>query len=101
MHLQYEIKLPDHDFMVPEKHKLIPSVYAACVIDENGPTYSGPTLIRIRSGKHDKSTASSHLSDVMRLCELEQFDIAKSSDGEAKPIWLITVDGGPDDLIAI
>ena len=30
MHLQFRVKLPDHDFPIEEKHKLIPSVYAAC-----------------------------------------------------------------------
>ena len=29
-HLQFRVKLPDHDFPIEEKHKLIPSVYAAC-----------------------------------------------------------------------
>ena len=30
MHLEYKIMLPDHDFPIGEKHKLIPSVYPAC-----------------------------------------------------------------------
>lgn len=34
MHLEYRIQLPDHDWVVAERHKLIPSVYACCVIDE-------------------------------------------------------------------
>ena len=32
MHLEYRIKLPDHDWMVAEKHKLVPSVYAGIYI---------------------------------------------------------------------
>ena len=31
MHLEYEVTLPDYDFPIGEKHKLIPSVYAACL----------------------------------------------------------------------
>ncbi|CAF1516241.1 unnamed protein product [Rotaria sordida] len=34
MHLEYKISIPDHDFVVALGHKLIPSVYAACVINE-------------------------------------------------------------------
>ncbi len=28
MHVQYRIQLPDHDWVIAETHKLIPSVYA-------------------------------------------------------------------------
>lgn len=34
MHLEYRIRLPDHDWVVAENHKLIPSVYACCKVDE-------------------------------------------------------------------
>ena len=45
MPLEYRVKLPDHDFPIVEKCKLISSVYTACEknkddsIDYNGPTY--------------------------------------------------------------
>jgi len=29
MHLEYQVLLPDHDWVIAERHKLIPSVYAA------------------------------------------------------------------------
>lgn len=54
MHLEYRVRLPDHDWVVATKHKLIPSVYAGIVIKENGNGnksavgYSGPTYISIR-----------------------------------------------------
>ena len=32
MHMEYEIRLPDHDFVKAAKHKLTPSAYAACQI---------------------------------------------------------------------
>ena len=28
MHVEYKVRLPDHDFVVANKHKLMPSVYA-------------------------------------------------------------------------
>lgn len=58
MHVDYRVRLADHDFIIEERHKLIPSVYAGICMrpngkgDSNDVTYSGPTLIAIRSGKH-------------------------------------------------
>ena len=49
MHVSYKIRLPDHDFVKATKHKLTPSVYAACEIKAPSSradpeiTYSGPT----------------------------------------------------------
>lgn len=63
MHMDYRVTLPDHDWVKAAGHCLIPSVYADLTIkpfglgNENCVTYSGPTLIRIRSGKHDSSCA--------------------------------------------
>ena len=55
MHVSYEIRLPDLDFVKATKQKLSPSVYATCKIKPPSPkadtkiTYSGPTYITIRS----------------------------------------------------
>ena len=51
MHLEYRVTLPDHDFPIGEKHKLIPSVCAACLKKDGEVSYNGPTFISIRSGK--------------------------------------------------
>ena len=34
MHLDYKVKLPDHQYVVASKHKLKPSVYAMCAVDD-------------------------------------------------------------------
>ena len=53
-------------FAVKCKHKITPSVDAACEIKpptsrrDSEVTYSGPTYIVIGSGKHYSSTASTH-----------------------------------------
>ena len=63
MHVNYEILLSDYDFVKAAKHKLTPSVYPACEIKSRSSkadpemTYSGPTYIAIKIGKHDSSTA--------------------------------------------
>ena len=46
-HIPPQVRLPDHDFAVGASHKLIPSVYASCVVNDKGVTYSGPTHIKI------------------------------------------------------
>ncbi|XP_062550683.1 uncharacterized protein LOC134215536 [Armigeres subalbatus] len=104
MHMEYRVRLPDHDWVVAEKHKLIPSVYAGLDIKNNGfgdPSYvsaSGPTFIAIRSAKHSKSTAYAHAMDFSRLLQISSFDpIMKTSGGAVKPVIIITVDGGPDE----
>lgn len=104
MHLEYKVTLPDHDWVVAERHKLITSVYAGIVIkpDSNGDpsavSYSDPTYIAVRSGKHSASTAESHGKDFNRLLELPAFDlITKTPEGCVKSVMIITVDGGPDE----
>ena len=67
MHLEYKVTLPDHDFLIGEKHKLIPSVYAACLKKDGEVSYNGPTFISIRSGKHVKSCEETHSDDFQRI----------------------------------
>ena len=51
MHVEYRVSLPDHDWVIAARHKLIPSVYAGCIIKEDAMgqpeavTYSGTTYI--------------------------------------------------------
>jgi hypothetical protein len=104
MHLQYKVKLPDHDWVVAGGHKLKPSVYAGIVIkraeigSRSAVTYSGPTYIAVRSGKHSSSTALSHANDFTRLLNLSEFaSIMKTDAGHVKPVLMMTVDGGPDE----
>lgn len=104
MHLDYKVRLPDHDWMVGSRHKLTPSVYAGIVIKEDcmgikeAVTHSGPTYIAIRSGKHSSSTASTHAKDFEKLIEFEDFKpIIKQENGSIKPVLMISVDGGPDE----
>jgi hypothetical protein len=55
MHMEYRVRLPDHDWVVAEKHKLIPSVYAHLEIKSAGygnlkaVSYSGKQAICIKT----------------------------------------------------
>ena len=103
MHVSYEVRLPDHDFVKATKHKLTPSVYAGCEIRSTSAhghpeiSYSGPTYIAIRSGKHDSSTAYSHGKDFDHVMEMDEFKEILKVDDVAKPIAIILCDGGPDE----
>ena len=103
MQMEYEVRLPDHDFVVASKHKLVPSVYAACEIQTTPArcqpeiSYTGPLYIAIRSLKHESSTTFTHGHDFDYVLELEEFaSVAKNGD-QVKSIVLAFVDGGPDE----
>lgn len=86
MSLQYKVRLLDHDFPIAPSHKLVPSVYAVCNHDENGKLIlTGPTHVRIRSGKHDTINASVHAKDVELLFETGAL--------KKKPIMIFETDG--------
>ena len=64
--------LLDHGYPIGEKHKLIPSVYAACEKNKDSSIgYNGQTYRAIGSRKHDKSSAASHVEDFRTLLPLE------------------------------
>lgn len=93
MHVEYRVSLPDHDWVVASKHKLIPSVYAACIIKADtigspeAVTYTGPTYIAIRSAKHSSSKASTHAVDLKKLLTLETFkEIVRDEVGAINPL---------------
>ncbi|CAM2724331.1 unnamed protein product [Rotaria socialis] len=94
MNMKIQIKLPDHDFVIATKHKLIPSVYGACIINDERVSYSGPTFAAIRSGKHDHSSAMAHANDFDTLVQLPKFEIVTLSNGTVKPVVILSVDGG-------
>ena len=98
MHLEYKVSLPDHDFPIGGSPKLIPSVYASCLQKEDQSIgYSGPTFTAIRSGKHDKSCAASHMEDFRSLIQAEEFQTACKNGDNIKPLVFVSVDGGPDE----
>ncbi|CAG8588871.1 40509_t:CDS:2 [Gigaspora margarita] len=103
MKLEYRVELPDYDWVVAEKHKLIPSVYAILEMQSGkygnvkAIIYSGPTFIRICSGKHDTSTTYIHSKDFDDLMSDEiLYNFTTTEDGQSKPVVLMLSDGGPD-----
>lgn len=101
LNMEYKVTLSDHDFVIAPSHKLIPSVIASIEIrrdSQDAVTYSGPTYVALRSAKHSGSTAYAHLYDMKHIHELDQFkrDLYNSKN-LVKPVFICTVDGGPDE----
>ena len=102
MHMEYNVTLPDHDYAVASQHKLIPSVIGDMQVRENdffedAVTYCGPTYCAIRSAKHCGSSAYHDLQDMKRIRLLDIFHGSFKNNGEAKPVMIVTFDGGPDE----
>lgn len=101
--MEYDVRLPDPDFVVASKHTLVPSVNAACEIQTTSSrcqpeiSYAGQLYITIHSLKHEPNTAFTHGRDFDHVLELEQFtSVAKNGD-QVKPIVLTFIDGGPNE----
>ena len=101
MHMEYKVIISDYDYVVASRHKLIPSVTGDMQVRENdfsrdAGTYSAPTYCAIRRAKHSGSSAYHHLHNIKRIWSLDIFDGSLKNNGEAKPVMIVTVDGGPD-----
>ena len=86
IHMEYQVTLPDHDFVVAPKDKLIPSVIGDMKLvkskdlTNDGVTYSGATYIGIRSAKHSASAPFAHFQDMMRVHSLSEFVASFQTD---------------------
>ena len=102
MYMEYQVILPDHDYIVVSQHKLISSVVVDMQITENdfsgdAVTNSGPTYCAIRSGNHSGSNAYHHLQNMRHIRLLDIFDENFKNNDQAKPFMIVTVDRGPDE----
>ncbi|CAG8736863.1 35170_t:CDS:2 [Gigaspora margarita] len=104
MRVEYRVELPDHNWIIAKKHKLILFDYAILKMQNNkyrnteAITYSGSTFIRIRSGKPDTSTAYIHSKNFDNLMSNERlYNFTITEDGQSKPVVLMLTDGSPDE----
>jgi hypothetical protein len=87
----------DHDFPYGPSHKLIPSFYLI-VCREGSSLVQKQLCCFVRSQLLDSSTSSAHYADYKSMLENPlSGDLLKSIDGLAKPVLLLSVDGGPDE----
>ncbi|CAF3513878.1 unnamed protein product [Rotaria sp. Silwood1] len=74
--------------------RYVPSVYASCLLDENGViTNSGPTYISVRSAKHDRINIDCEEIDFDQVVKLKEFErTARNHIGEVKPVIIMNID---------
>ena len=53
--------------------------------------------IAIWSGKHDKSSAASHIVDFWAILSIDEFKVACLKGGVLKPMLFISIDGGREE----
>ena len=93
---KYKVSFSDHNFVVGPRHMLIPSVYGVCEIKVNGElSYSGNTFIRIRSGKHNSSSAHTHASANTHVYDMKE--VFESSNLAERSIFILSNDGEQDE----
>lgn len=68
MHMEYQVKLLNHYFVIGPQRKLTPPVYGTYKITNTvDVSYSGDTFIRISSGKNDTSNIYTHAFNVQDI----------------------------------
>ena len=92
------VTLPDHDFPIGMQQKLIPSVYLLINPRDTNDTFrNGQLSIFIRPQYQVGTSSATHMSDLNSLTQDARFDEILKTDGQIKPIWILLVDGGPDE----
>ncbi|CAG8833248.1 15225_t:CDS:1, partial [Cetraspora pellucida] len=85
--------LPDYDFSVGSKQKLIPFVYLLIDPNDTNDTLRSSQLsIYIRSQYEIGTSAMMHMSDLQSLVNNSHFDNRLKFDDKIRPIWVLTVD---------
>ncbi|PKB91963.1 hypothetical protein RhiirA5_446694, partial [Rhizophagus irregularis] len=93
------VSIPDHDFPVSSKHKLILSVYLVIdPTDTNESMRSGHLAIFVRPELWLSTTTSSHIYDLKKIQYLQNFQASFLDNNNMHcPILVFLVDGGPDE----
>jgi hypothetical protein len=96
-----EIALPDHDFPVGSNHKFIPSFYLICSANASNHSSSWTQeqiACFVRCQLFESSSSSSHVNDIARLLDVPSISpLLSAENGLPRPIWFLSVDGGPDE----
>ncbi|GBC47991.2 uncharacterized protein LOC106141435 [Rhizophagus irregularis DAOM 181602=DAOM 197198] len=92
------VRLPDHDFPIGMQQKLIPSVYLLINPSDTNDTFrNGQLSIFVRPQYQIGTSSTSHMSDLNSLVQDSRFDEILKVNEQIKPIWILLVDGGPDE----
>ena len=78
--------------------KLIPSVYLVInPADSSNTLRTGQLSIFIRPEYFIGTSSTTHIVDLESIISNEEFSSTLKKEGKVRPIWILIVDGGPDE----
>ncbi|GBC26323.2 hypothetical protein GLOIN_2v1870260 [Rhizophagus irregularis DAOM 181602=DAOM 197198] len=92
------VTVEDHDFPTGSKMKLIPSVYLVInPADSSNTLRTGQLFIFIRPEYFIGTSSATHIADLESIIKNENFSNTLKKEDKVRPIWVLLVDGGPDE----
>lgn len=92
------VTIEDHDFPKGNKMKLVPSVYLLIdPTDSNTALRTGQLAIFVRPEYFLNTSSLTHMTDLLTLINSQEFASILLKENNVKPIWVLLVDGGPDE----
>jgi hypothetical protein len=92
------VSVADHDFPTGHGQKLIPSVYLMIKPnDSNNELRTGQLAIFVRPQWSLGTSSVTHMQDLNSLTIDPKYDDVLKNNGDIRPIWILLVDGGPDE----
>ncbi len=92
------VTIADHDFPISTKQKLIPSVYLLINPSDSSKTLrTGHMSIVVRPEYFVGTSSRTHMADLIKIIHSEQFKETTKCEEKTKSIWVLIVDGGPDE----
>ena len=92
------VSVADHDFPLGNGQKLVPSVYLMIKPNEsNDELRTGQLAIFVRRQWSLGTSSLSHMQDLENLALDPKYNDVLKTNGEIRPIWVLLVDGGPDE----
>jgi hypothetical protein len=92
------VTLSDHDFSIGMQQKLIPSVYLLINLSDTNNTFRNGQLSIFVCPQYQVGTSlETHMNDLNLLTQDSRFDGILKVDGQIKPIWILLVNGGPNE----
>ena len=92
------VTVKDHDFPIGSKMKLIPSVYLVInPADSSNTLRTGQLSIFIRPEYFIGTSSKTHIADLESIISNEEFSTTLKKEDKVRPIWILLVDGGPDE----
>ncbi|CAG8821292.1 46399_t:CDS:2, partial [Gigaspora margarita] len=92
------VTVSDYDFPHRAKQKLIPSVYLIInPEDTNESLCQGQLSIYIRPEYFVGTSLMSHMRDLLDISKHDEYAEVLKHDEHIKSVWILLVDGGPDE----